>query len=259
MDRRTTSSSSLVVGRTDETGPRSGLGTGRCDDINGDVDDGEEGDAMHDAPPRGVFDYNSSSGSEDDDDDEFDESANDDENYKRGNHHHRGHGGKRDVQFQSSTSTKTTKAAMMTTSSTKKKPRRGELANATTAAISGSSDERWMDNFNLLRKCLNRNDGTINYNLLEKTRDEKNDYNDCCKNDDDCDDNDDDDGVMKKRLRNFVKEQRRQYSIRCNNSGSSSGGGGGRNSNSGGEERMRLLTEVGFNFRPSETTTTKGE
>ena len=113
-----------------------------------------------------------------------------------------------------------------------------------------------MDNFNLLRKCLNPNDGSINYNLLE-TRDE-NDYNDCCNNDD-CDDNDDDDDevqVIKTRLRNFVKEQRRQYSIRCNNSGSSSRSGGGRNSNS--SERIRLLTEVGFHFRPSETTT-KGE
>ena len=136
-----------------------------------------------------------------------------------------------------------------TSSSSKKKSRRCKLANtATTTTISGSSnDERWLDNFNLLRKCLNPNDGSINYNLLE-TRDE-NDYNDCCNNDD-CDDNDDDDDevqVIKTRLRNFVKEQRRQYSIRCNNSGSSSssgggGGGGGRNSNSGGEERIRLLT-----------------
>jgi hypothetical protein len=221
---------------------------GQCgNDKNSNVgvdrnDEGEEGNY------RGVFDYLSSSSS-DNDDDEIEKSNSNHHRCTKSNNYEKNS----DVHHSSSNKRSISKTSAVTTT-TKTHSRTSSTSLSTSTSKKNttmSNDERWMDNFNLLRKCLNPIDGTINYTLLERD------------DDDSSNDDEDEDEVLKKRLRNFVKEQRRQYSIKSNtNNSSSSGGGGGRsnsNSNCGMEERIRLLTEVGFNFRPSDTTTTNNK
>ena len=109
--------------------------------------------------------------------------------------------------------------------------------NGKNSKNSNNSDERWLENFNLLRPCIAR-DGSVDYSVL--------------------DDDDDEGGTLRRRIRNFAKEQRRRYSRLVVDDGDGDGDRDDRGGRSGtADERLRLLTEAGFDFRPSETN--KGE
>jgi hypothetical protein len=101
-------------------------------------------------------------------------------------------------------------------------------------------DERWLENFNLLRPCIAK-DGSVDYSALD--------------DDDDDDEDGGGGGTTRRRIRNFVKEQRRRYTRLVGDNDEGDGGGLGRVMAA--DERIRLLAEAGFDFRPSETN--KGE
>ncbi|KAL3802469.1 hypothetical protein ACHAW5_009728 [Stephanodiscus triporus] len=105
--------------------------------------------------------------------------------------------------------------------------------NGKNSKNSNNSDERWLENFNLLRPCIAR-DGSVDYSVL--------------------DDDDDEGGTLRRRIRNFAKEQRRRYSRLVVDDGDGDGDRDDHGGRSGtADERLRLLTEAGFDFRPSET------